>query len=68
VATKSGNLLTYSISNGQMKLVSQLVVKKAHLFDGMTASKRGEVILLSEKQCQQLYIINKYSLNSEETE
>jgi hypothetical protein len=41
VATKVGNLLTYSISNGQMKLVSQLVVRKTHNFDFMTASKKG---------------------------
>lgn len=68
VATKIGNLLTYSLANGQMKLLSQLIVKKNHSFDFMTASKKGEVILLSEKNCQNLYIINKYSLNSEETE
>ncbi len=68
IATKIGNLLTYSLSNGQFKLVSQISAKKNHKFDYMTASKKGEVVLLSEKNCQNLYIVHKYSLNSEETE
>lgn len=63
-----GNLLTYSIINGQLKLLNQLIVKKNHSFELITASKKGEVIILAEKNCQNLYIINKYTLNSEESE
>ena len=59
--------MTYSISNGQMKLIHQINAKKSYHFDYVTVSKKGEVIILSEKKCQNLYIINKYVLNSEET-
>lgn len=51
-----------------MRLLSQLQAKKNHHFDQITASRKGDVVLLSERQCQQLYIINKYSLSSEDTE
>ena len=67
IATKSGKIMTYAISNGQMKLMNQINVKKSHHFDFITVSKKGEVIVLSEKKCQNLYIVNKYALNSEET-
>ena len=50
-----------------MKLVHQINAKKSYHFDYATVSKKGEVIILSEKKCQNLYIINKYVLNSEET-
>jgi hypothetical protein len=68
VATKAGNLMTYAINNGQLKLINQLIIKKHYSFDDMTVSKKGEAIILSENQCQNLYIINKYVLNSEEKE
>ena len=44
------------------------MARKPHRFDFITASRRGDVVLLSEKQCQHLYIINKFSLSSEESE
>jgi len=51
IATKSGCIMTYSISNGQMKLVHQINAKKQYYFDYVTVSKKGEVIILSEKKC-----------------
>jgi hypothetical protein len=51
-----------------MKLIQHLNIKKNHSFDYITVSRKGEVILLASKNCQHLYIINKYSLNSEEKE
>lgn len=33
--------MTYSISNGQMKLMNQINVKKSHHFDFITVSKKG---------------------------
>jgi hypothetical protein len=60
--------MTYAISNGQMKLINQINVKKSYHFDFVTVSKKGEVIVLSEKKCQNLYIVNKYTLNSEQTD
>ncbi len=68
ISTRVGNLLTYSITNGQLKLLNQLVAKKNHTFELITASKKGEVIILAENNCQNLYIINKYTLSSEENE
>jgi len=47
-----------------MKLLNQMQAKKPHHFDYISASKKGDVILLSEKQFQHLFIINKYSLSS----
>jgi hypothetical protein len=49
-----------------MKLINQINAKKSYHFDFITVSKKGEVIILSEKKCQGLYIINKYALNTEE--
>ena len=51
-----------------MKLVSHLPVKKKHCFDQITVSRNGELSILSEKRCQNVYIINKYNLNSEDRE
>jgi hypothetical protein len=68
VATRAGNLLTYCLAGAQFKLVNHLVVKKNYKFDLITVSRKGELIILSEKRCQHLYAINKYSLNSEEKE
>ena len=47
--------MTYAISNGQMKLINQINVKKSYHFDFVTVSKKGEVIVLSEKKCQNLF-------------
>ena len=51
-----------------MKLVNSLVVRKNYTFDAIAVSKKGELIFLSEQHCQNLYLVNKYSLNSEEKE
>ena len=65
-ATKGGNIITYSLAGGQLKVVGEVVVRRAYQFDYISVSRRGEVIILSENNCQQLYIVNKYSLSSEE--
>ncbi len=41
VATRSGNLLTYVLNNGQMKLVNTLLSKVNYSFDYMTVSRKG---------------------------
>ena len=51
-----------------MKLVNHLVMKKNYYFQYITVAKKGELIVLSQKNCQNLYVINKYNLNSEEKE
>ena len=48
VATSTGNLLTYCLAGGQMKLVNHLVVRKNYAFDAIAVSRKGELILLSE--------------------
>lgn len=49
-----------------MKLINHLVVRKRYEFDTIAASKKGELLVLSEHHCKNLYIVNKYSLNSED--
>ena len=66
VATQSGCLLTYCLVHGQIKLVNHMVMKKSYNFDYITVSRKGELIILSENACQNLYVINKFNLNSEE--
>ncbi len=66
VATKTGNIITYCLFGGQLKVVNEVVVRRSYKFDYISVSRRGEVIILSENNCQQLYIVNKYSLNSED--